>query len=389
MPPEASTQEGDGRNLSVEDAANVLLARRTKTAEPEKEPEVEDDPAADLLALEAEALGEDPNPETESDPDEVPEQEASGEEEMEEEPTGAEAESLEASQFEFIDEVAEAAGLSLEDFLSSVKSRTRIDGEDSEVSLADLLKGHQLESSFTRKNQQWLETQKTEKATMDAQRNTLQDHFNRATVAFNLAQEQLTSDFQNINWTELQVSNQSEYLLKRQQFGERQQRLNSAVQQASVSIKEAQDKQASDRAAADEQHLETQHQLLMDAVPEWKNETKRDAEAGLVGRELKAIGYTDAEVSELKDHRLIILARKALGLDGPGAKKLELAKKQVHRVQKLVKPGSRKPTGGTVNKLAQAATAKAKRTGSADDVAEALIARRNAKAAAGRRRSRT
>jgi len=82
---------------------------------------------------------------------------------------------------------------------------------------------------------------------------------------------------------------------------------------------------------------------------------------------------------------LIVLARMALGLTGPSKKSLDLAKKKVNQVQRLVKPGSRKPTGGTAQKTVRAAENKLKATGTTDDAAEALIARRNARSTARRR----
>jgi hypothetical protein len=389
MPPEASTQVGDtNTDMDVDQVAAELTSRRQAREEPAPK---DDDPVeteeVDPKALEAEALGEDP---PEGDPPEDPEQDALDDDETDDAPIDAEPGAEEDLKFEYLDEVAEAAGMSLDDFQDSIKIRTRVDGEDSEVTLSRLVKGHQLESSFTRKNQEWIDTQKKESEKIEVTRNELQDHFNRATVAFNLAQQQLTSEFQSIDWNALQASDSQQWLLKRQQFGERQTLLKQAVEHSSGQIREAQEAQKVRLETERTEHLEEQHVRLMEAIPEWQtNETKRDTEAAEVGRELKSFGYTDDEISELTDHRLILLARKALGQAGPSKAKLDLAKKKVTEVTRLVKSRAKKSTSGAVNKAAQAATAKAKRTGTVDDVAEALIARSQARSkSATRRRGR-
>lgn len=379
-----STLEAGDQGLSESDVAEKLIERRAARAEPPAEEPADTEVA--LESLEKEALGEEPETE------EVDTDLDLAEEEQEADDPNPDADGDEdqvtSDKFEFVDEVAEAAGMDTDEFLANIRVKTKVDGADGEVTLAELVKGHQLESSFTRKNQQWIEQKNAETAKLESERSKLADHFQLATTAFDLAQQQLMSDFEGVNWNELQTSNPAEWSAKRQQFGERQARLNQAKNQSAQQIQAAVEQQQKEQAEATDQLLQKEHKMLLEKVPSWTDETVRAKEAAEVAEYLQSVGFADSEISELKDHKLIILARAAMGQQGPSKKQLELAKKKVTEAPRLVKPGSSRPqTNGAIT-AAQKATAKAKKSGDTDDFAQALLARRKARAAQqGRRRT--
>ena len=367
---------------TTEDIAKSLIERRSSRPEPVAE---DSEPAAELEALAEDVLDEPETDEVEPDLDLAEDQQ-----EADDLPSDAEGEDVGVlDKFEFIDEVAEAAGMELDEFLSSIRIKTKVDGSEGEVALADLVKGHQLESSFTRKNQAWLAEKEAANKQLESERSKLSDHFQLATTAFGLAQEQLMADFQGVNWNQLQQENPSEWAAKRQQFGERQARLNQAKDQSAQQIQQAVKRQEAEAAEAANQTLEREHQTLLEKVPSWNDENIRAKEAAEIADYLDSIGFAADEISSLKDHKLIILARAALGQQGPSKKKLALAKKKVESIPKLVKPGTSRPQSHGATSAAQKATAKAKQTGSLDDVTQALIARRKAKEAQRGSRRRT
>lgn len=376
---ESTQPQGD--LTSTEDIANALMARRESRPEPVAEPE---QPAEELEALAEEVLEEPETEEVEPDLDLAEEQQEADDPTPDAE--GDEAEG--AERFETIDQLAEATGLELDDFLNSINVNTKVNGSESSVTLAQLVKGHQLESSFTAKNQAWLEEKEATNKRLEAERSKLTNHFQLATTAFNLAQQELMSDFQGINWNQLQQENPSEWAAKRQQFGERQAKLNQAKDQSAQQIQLAVQQQEAERAEATDQQLQQEHKTLLEKVPTWNDEKVRAKEAAEIAEYLDSIGFAADEISSLKDHKLIILARAALGQQGPSKKKLALAKKVIKSTPKLVKPGSQRPSNGATTS-AQKATAKANKTGNIDDVTQALIERANARQAKQKARRRT
>ena len=293
--------------------------------------------------------------------------------------------------FQSVDELAEIIGIEVDDLLSRVTVDTLVDGEPGSITLADMKKGHQLESSFTRKNQAFVSRVKNWEAERESQRTQIADHFAKATTALNMAQQQLYSDYQSINWDQLGKENPAEWTKKRQELGERQARLNQAMQQTTAQIQQAKEQQQRQEEEARENRYAEQHELLMAAVPTWKkSEQKRVKEGTQIAEYLvREIGFTPEEIENLEDHRLILLGRAALGLSGPSKQKLNLAKKKVDEVKKFVRPGNgqdRRDQGKRAfTKRAEEAKATLKKTGATHDAAQALLARKLARQASAKR----
>lgn len=369
---DSSTQTGDEKGMTVDQTAQVLMERR---AERDNADEGQGKDTSEALAqLEREALGEEEPQELDSSEDET---------EVTDEQIDADDDADETLSFQYIDEVAEAAGMEVQEFLDAVKARTNVDGELGEVSLAALLKGHQLESSFTRKNQQWIEQQKAEKAELEKQRTELGNHLRNAGLTFQLAQQQLHSDFQSIDWAALEKSDPQKYVLQRQRFGERQAQLNQAIQQATAQAEQAVAAQQRQQEEADQARMERERELMLKAIPEWKDDSQFDADRVKVAQYLNQFGFGEDDMGLLTDHRFILLARAAM--TGKRAPQQELRQK-LKQAPRLVRSGKQQPRGSSETKLAQELKRKLGKTGKVDDAAELLIARRKARKASQRKR---
>lgn len=337
-----STQSGDSI-MSVDDVASRLAARYEQHDEPST-PEVE---------VQAETE------EVEAQEDDIDAEEAT-----------------EAETFQNLEELAEATGMELEDFLKTIKARTKVEGEEKEVSLADVLKGYQLESTFTRKNEAFLAQQKEWQAKIQREQAELQQHLQRTGQAFQMAQAQLTHEFNAIDWRQLEKDDPQEYLVKRQKFGERQAQIDHAINQATQNAKAVMSKQQQQQQAQMEAYTRQQDELLLNALPTWKKPEVRKNESEKVAQFLMDHGYTADEVGNIRDHRVILMAVNAM----KGAKvstEADLAEKKVKQAPKLVKSGARQNLESTKAKKVQSLVRKAKQTGSTDDIAAALLARRS------------
>ena len=351
-----------------------------------------DDESPSLEQLRNAALGEDEPRQDDGEAEQVTddEQELAAATD-EDEPTDAEADDQGVElAFDSIDELAELVGMDVDDVLTKVKIGTVVDGEAGEITLADMRKGHQLESSFTRKNQAFVERVKAFEQEQEAQRAQTADHFAKATNVLNMAQQEFVAEFNAVDWNTLQTTDPHQWAVKRQQFGERQAKLNRMLEATTQQIDEAAQNQEKAANEARERHLEEQHDLLMTAVPEWqKNENRRAKEGTQIAEYLAVMGYTPEEIANCEDHRLVLLARAALGLAGPSKQKLDLAKKKIDKVANLVKPGNsdkRRAQGKSAfTKQAQDAHAALKKSGSTDDAAKAILARKLARQASAKR----
>lgn len=353
---DTSTQQGDA--LDTDSAAALLNERALKREAVDEKPEVIED------------VTEEVTEEITEDDEEVTEIEATQESEEVEEDAPTE----EAATFETIAELAEAVDMPLDEFLESVKITTKVNGDESEVSLAELRKGYQLEADYTRKNQEFVESKKAFDEQQEAARAEITEQMQRTGAAFQLAQSQLTNEFNSINWDELQKTDPTNYVISRQKFGERQAQINQAIDQATREAQAFQAKQIEEAEQAKQSTIAKEAELLEKALPAWKDLKVRNEQSSKVGEYLASIGYQPDEINGITDHRIVLMAVKAMSaLD---ESQIDIAKKKVQKVPKIVKGNARQNQTQSKAKIAQKLRDKVRRTGSVDDVAALLIQRR-------------
>ena len=356
-----STPTGDSVEITdVDTAAQALLARFEQHGKPAVSDEIPTEQAEEVEIEEVETV------ETDA---------ADGDEITESEETDATDKELEAS-FETLSELAEATGMDQEEFLKNIKATVKVQGEQSEVNLAELIKGYQLQSDYTRKNEAFLNQKKEWEAQQEQARNELTAEFQKTGAAFRVAQDELMREYHATDWATLEKDDPQQFLIKRQKFGERQASLDAQINQATQHAQAYAEKQQQERQQFSQQQLQKEEELLLSALPNWSNAETRKAESVKVGEYLMNQGFNAEEVGNITDHRLIVMAQKAMQADKV-AGDTDVALKKVKKAPKLIKPNARQ----TPNQAKAARTAKlmkvAKSTGRPEDIAAALISRRS------------
>lgn len=247
---------------------------------------------------------------TEEDPDESPEAVSEDESESEEDEEESEDEESEEE-----DE---------EEPVYAVK----VDGEEIEVSLDELLKGYSRNSSFTRKSQALAEDRK--------QMESLQAQYNSEMQQIQAERQQYAQQLQsmiensnldafaNVDWERLKAEDPIEFVTKREEFREAQEKIAKVQQQQQAAIQK-------NEAAAQQQWQEsvkTEHAALVEKLPEWGDPDKQKVLAGELRSYASSAGFQDAEIESLIDHRSFIVLNKARLYDemmkaNPKAKKLK------------------------------------------------------------------
>ena len=187
----------------------------------------------------------------------------------------------------------------------------RVDGEEVEVSLDELLSGYSRQSSFTKKTQQLAEDRKAMES--------LQEQYNSEVAQIQQERQQYAEYLQNIiensqldqwgsvDWESLKRDDPIEFVTKREEFREAQekvQRLQQEQQNAQQKAHQAQQQQWADT-------VKTEHAALVEKLPDWG---KPDAQRELAGKlrdYARGQGYQDAEIDTLVDHRSFIVLNKA------------------------------------------------------------------------------
>ena len=137
-------------------------------------------------------------------------------------------------------------------------------------------------------------------------------------------------------------------------------------------IQQVTEQQNQQMQIAQQQYLQGEMQRLAQAIPEFGDaKTASKLKEDLVQFGSK-IGYSEAELSEVMDHRAILVLQKAMKYDQLVEGKSKATQK-ASNARPMVKPGTKKTGRTGAAKQRQNAQARMKKTGSIDDVAKFLL----------------
>lgn len=146
-----------------------------------------------------------------------------------------------------------------------------------------------------------------------------------------------------------------------------------AYDQQQVAMYQATQQQQQSMQMAHQAHLNDEMAKLAQIVPEFGDAEK----AGKLRDELLSygtrLGYSEAEIAEVSDHRAIVVLQKAMKYDQLVAGKDKAVQKASNARPVNVKPGAKKSPTTSRQKAKANAVARMKKSGSVDDVASYLL----------------
>ena len=285
-------------------------------------------------AVDEEAVEE--TEEAENTEEEAPE-EGQAEEEVEEE-VSAESEESE----EELEIVAE----------EDLKYTIKVDGEEYEVGIDELKSGYQRQADYTRKSQALAE-QRKETENIQSERQQLEQERQMYANGLQMLREQQTAklqDFDTVDWETLKQEDPYAYMIKKDEYRDAQERVNSVAQQQ----QQVQNEQMQQAQQAKTHFIRQEYTRLVEALPEWENKDSTIKED--VRKYAAEVGFLPEEINQLADHRSVLVIKKAMEFDKL-TKKVAPKKKAVKKVPKVQKAGR-----GTSKEDTAAEALKAKRT---------------------------
>ena len=304
-------------------------------------------------------------------PEEQPSEEASAEEsedepleEAEEELEASDEEGLEASDEEEDSEESEDEAEEEEPDLYAVT----IDGAEHEVTFDELVKGYSRQSDYTKKTQALAELRNSfeeAKSRYEAELPELQGLKEQYVRNLGEVIEGSLSGLErfNIDWNALREEDQSEYLLKREEFRQAQEHIQGLQHR-----KQQEEAQLQQQMA--EQHktfVAKEHEKLAQNIPEWR-EAKTRTELGAQIREYAlSQGFVPEEIDSLVDSRSFIALMKAMKYDA--LSKSNMKAKKVKNKPKVVKAGKGTSKKRVAKERTEASMKRLRETGHVDDAA--------------------
>jgi hypothetical protein len=270
-------------------------------------------------------------------------------------------------------EMAEALEMSVEDFLGAVEHTFTAAGEETTVTLSDVLKGYQKDADYRRGTSELanLKREHEQQHTAQMEQFTVQ---NQQLAAQMGAMEQIiVQQLESPAMQKLRQSDPGEWTARREELGQQIRFIQQARQQAADQYNQT---QANHLSGLRERSM----QALKEAVPEFGSQHGDTARAVL-----GSLGFADSEVSKIFDHRVVMGALELDTLRKENAKlkadkesAIAAARKVKKNVPRVTKPGKQahgKGRGVSRDNLArlQGNLRKSGRTEDAAKVIEQLI----------------
>jgi hypothetical protein len=235
---------------------------------------------------------------------------------------------------------------SLDDLLTSLKVdpqsvrnlniTTVIDGKTEQVPLEKIIASYQLQGHVNNKSVELSNDRSAfEKARNDwhAQNaQIIQQHQQMA----NVAMQMLNQDFARVDWNALRTQNPAEFAALSQEYQNRQSQIQGYMQQLQQQAQQSSQQWQAERQAA----LAQEQQKMLEAVPEWRTPETYQKDMQQIGQYARSLGFNDAELGQIADHRYMRVLRDAAQYRALQAAKPEALKK-VRQAPPQAAPGSR------------------------------------------------
>jgi hypothetical protein len=247
-----------------------------------------------------------------------------------EQPEGqAEELAAEEPQEEAAEEVLEEPQ---EEVQETPRYRVKVDNEELEVDLDELIKGYSRTSDYTKKTQTLAEQRKQ----VEAERTKIEEAAKlRDTYAQRLQViEQMLSTQPEEDLTALKDSDPVGYAIKVAEKMEREKQL-AAVKAERESVQARQVAEQQERLKS---HLAQEAERLRAAIPEMADDVKGEVIRKEIRDYAKSVGWSDQELSQVYDHRAVLTLYRAMQFEKL-MKGKPVAQKKVAEAPKALKPG--------------------------------------------------
>lgn len=245
----------------------------------------------------------------------------------------------------------------------------KIDGKDHQVNLKEALAGYQRQADYTRKAQEVAAARQAAEAEMVGARQQREQYANVLKVILDrLGPEE--GELNAEQWNVLRQTDPNRYAAEWADY-QRRQTQREAVKAEQHRVQET---KKGELLQVARQHLDGERQKLVAALPEFGDAAKAPQKMKAI-REYAAknFGYSEGEMDQAYDHRMIIAMNKAMQWDSHMAS-LAAAKAKVKGAPQLPTPGARQPQKAAKTVAREAQQKKFDKSGRVEDAVGLLIA---------------
>ena len=222
--------------------------------------------------------------------------------------------------------------------------RVKAGGEEKEVTLQELVSGYQKGDDYTKKSQTLAEARKKVEAHAHEVQQAMQV---KEEYAQRLAQVEqfLMSDGEQVNLDELKENDPIQYAIKVAEQTETNKKINLLRQERAKVQQQQQAYQAQQQHAV----VANEAKMLSEKVKEFSDPKKAEQIKNDIRSFGKSVGFSDQELSQVYDHRHVLILQKAMEYDKLQQSKAGVNKK-LSNAPRMAKKGKKVVNADTYTK---------------------------------------
>lgn len=235
-----------------------------------------------------------------------------------------------------LDEEVDNDGVSTKELSDDLSVKVKVDGQEVEVTLAELRNGYSRTADYTRKSTALAEQRKQLESEIGTIRNERALYQELLPKLRQQIEQQVS---QEPDWDRLYDDDPIEAArLERQwrRHQEEQTKKLKAVEAEQLRLSEA---QTTEQQKAIQELVAAERVKLPEFIPEWKDEKVMAQEASELLKWGVSQGLTEQEINSVQQANIIAILRKAMMFD-KGRQNVERAKRPANKKGRVVRPGS-------------------------------------------------
>ena len=194
--------------------------------------------------------------------------------------------------------------------------KVKVAGQEFDVSLDELKNGYSRDADYRRKTEELSYEKKQFVSESEKQRQDYSSKLNELNQLMSVAQQQLNTEINSADLEKLYEEDPTEAARIEHRLRRKQEKLNSAMAQTQ-----------SEQSKQFESYLGDQKKKLALKMPEFSDPTKATQLASSMKSTLNNYGFNDQEISQVYDHRIVMLVNDAMKYRSMQNSKPNLAKK--------------------------------------------------------------
>ena len=190
-----------------------------------------------------------------------------------------------------------------------------VNGEQKQVTLSEAISGTQYRAANDQKAQQLAQERKD----FDTERQTAAEEFDTRLQQIQglgqMLEQAALAEYTSVDWEHLKESDPSSYVIKQQEFAQRQQHMHQVGQMVGQQMLQAQEQQAERDNAERAEILAAERVAMVESVPEWGDAEVMKKDLAEIVQYGQSLGFSEEDLSNVIHNRELQVLRKAMLFD--------------------------------------------------------------------------